>query len=233
MASEKQVAANRRNALKSTGPRTPEGKSTVSMNAVTHGLLARDALLPDEDAGEHAALLERVTQALQPVGDWEGILVDRIIQGLWRLHRLSRVEAGLFSAAVLDEGVANARREVSQLNINALFTDAAFKKGYAVAQAAAQAARAATLPTLGQAFVAREATLATLSRYEATIERGVFKAWHELQRCQAERHGHDVAPPVVGELDVDVRIEGEHAEEAKQTQCDALGETDINSRPWF
>ncbi|HEX9841636.1 MAG TPA: hypothetical protein VGC20_02755 [bacterium] len=46
MASKKQIAANRRNAKKSTGPRPPEGKAASAQNAVKHGLLSRTPLLP-------------------------------------------------------------------------------------------------------------------------------------------------------------------------------------------
>ena len=52
MATKKQIQANRNNATKSTGPRTGEGKARVSQNALKHGLLARDAVLPDEDPAE-------------------------------------------------------------------------------------------------------------------------------------------------------------------------------------
>jgi hypothetical protein len=52
MASAAQVLANRSNAQKSTGPRTPEGKAVVSQNAVKHGLLAREVVIKGEDSGE-------------------------------------------------------------------------------------------------------------------------------------------------------------------------------------
>ncbi len=51
MTSEKQIRANRRNALKSTGPKTPEGKATVRLNARTHGLRSQEILFPGEDEG--------------------------------------------------------------------------------------------------------------------------------------------------------------------------------------
>ena len=50
MTSERQKAANQANALHSTGPKTPEGKAVVRFNAFRHGLLARDVVLPGEDA---------------------------------------------------------------------------------------------------------------------------------------------------------------------------------------
>ena len=50
MSSAKQIAANRRNALRSTGPRTDEGRAKCRLNAVKHGLAAQALLLPGEDA---------------------------------------------------------------------------------------------------------------------------------------------------------------------------------------
>jgi hypothetical protein len=49
MMSDKKAHANRRNALKSTGPKTPEGKAAVRLNALRHGLLSKEPLLPGED----------------------------------------------------------------------------------------------------------------------------------------------------------------------------------------
>ena len=55
MPSEKQARANRRNTLNSTSPKTPKGKAVVRPNALRHGLLSQDVLLPGED---EAALME-------------------------------------------------------------------------------------------------------------------------------------------------------------------------------
>ncbi|MFC1737810.1 hypothetical protein ACFL1G_02025 [Planctomycetota bacterium] len=51
MSTEAQILANRRNAQKSTGPRTPRGKAIVSQNAITHGLSARQAVISSESRG--------------------------------------------------------------------------------------------------------------------------------------------------------------------------------------
>jgi hypothetical protein len=91
MTSEKQSKANRRNALKSSGPRTPEGKNVVRLNAVKHGLLSQTVLLPGEDAETLKKLGESLRAELQPVGDLEGMFVDRIIAAHWRLRRLGQV----------------------------------------------------------------------------------------------------------------------------------------------
>jgi predicted component of type VI protein secretion system len=101
MTSDKQIQANRQNALKSTGAKTPEGKAAVRLNAVKHGLLSRETLLPGEDEEALKELGERLRDELQPVGEFENLLVERIIASYWRLWRLGRMEAGIFCLGAL------------------------------------------------------------------------------------------------------------------------------------
>jgi hypothetical protein len=96
MTSERQKAANRANARHSTGPKTPEGKAAVRLNALRHGLLTRDAVLPDEDAEAFEELFNQVRTNLMPVGAIEEFLVDRVVTAMWRLRRLERAETALF-----------------------------------------------------------------------------------------------------------------------------------------
>jgi len=79
MTSDNKAEANRRNALKSTGPKTLEGKSAGLHNALRHGLLSQEVLLPREDAAALKELGEHLTDELRPVGELERLLVDRII----------------------------------------------------------------------------------------------------------------------------------------------------------
>jgi hypothetical protein len=96
--SRKQIRANRRNALRSTGPRTPEGKRAVRWNALKHGLLAREVVLPvgegNEDAEEFQNLLAELRDDLEPAGVLEEILVEKIAVCYWRLRRVLRAEMG-------------------------------------------------------------------------------------------------------------------------------------------
>jgi hypothetical protein len=96
--SKRQLEANRRNALKSTGPRTPEGKARSSRNAITHGILAQEVLIRAgdgaEDPAELEALLEQFRNDLRPVGVLEEMLVERIAACYWRLRRAQRFEVG-------------------------------------------------------------------------------------------------------------------------------------------
>ena len=100
MTSERQKAANQANALHSTGPKTQEGKAAVRFNPLRHGLLARDVVLPEEDADAFEDLWNQVRAALLPVGPIEEFLVDRVVNAMWRLRRLGRAETALFHSRV-------------------------------------------------------------------------------------------------------------------------------------
>ena len=113
MTSEKQARANRKNALESTGPKTPEGKAAVRLNALKHGLLSRETLLPGEDEEALTELSDLLREELQPVGELQNLLVDRIISAYWRLSRLGRVEAGIFAWELYGQWANRARVEAS------------------------------------------------------------------------------------------------------------------------
>lgn len=98
MASEAQVAANRLNAQKSSGPRTAEGKAVVAQNAVKHGLLAREGLLRGEDGEEFARHREALMEELNPTGALEVILAARIVDLTWRLRRVAQDRSETFGA---------------------------------------------------------------------------------------------------------------------------------------
>ena len=100
MASALQIKANQENARRSTGPRTPGGKVRSSLNARRHGLLARDAVLPEEDRAAYLELLGALEAEYQPEGPTQTFFVSRLAAAQWRLQRLLRIETGLFAACV-------------------------------------------------------------------------------------------------------------------------------------
>jgi hypothetical protein len=73
-----QIEANRKNAQKSTGPQTSEGKQAVAQNAIKHGLSSRHLILGDEDPSEYQVLLDQLQAGLNSVGALEHSLVERI-----------------------------------------------------------------------------------------------------------------------------------------------------------
>ena len=104
MATEKQIQANRNNAKKSTGPRTEHGKAASSQNALKHGLLARDAVLPGEDPTDYEAQIAALEADIQPEGALECELVRQLADAQWRMRRLARIESGYLAACTVKSG---------------------------------------------------------------------------------------------------------------------------------
>ena len=104
MATQKQIEANRRNALKSTGPRTPEGKAAVSRNALKHGFAVRDADLGPEAREEITRLAREYCRDLRPDGPRENLQVLQIAIAAWRLSRLPQLEDALWAKCSLANG---------------------------------------------------------------------------------------------------------------------------------
>jgi hypothetical protein len=226
MTSDRKAEANRQNVLKSTGPKTPEGKATVRHNALKHGLLSEQVLLPGEDEDALKELSEHLRSELQPAGYLESLLVERIIAAYWRLLRLGRVEAGIYAFELYGELAKRARKEAgkhsrtkTEVTLDGLKTGGDLetittttitdeqKYQEAVERARQmEAVRDGETATLGQTFI-RDADKANafskLSRYETTIERSLYKALHELQRLQAARGAEgNVQPPIAVDVDV-------------------------------
>jgi hypothetical protein len=102
MSSLKQIAANRRNALKSTGPTTLEGKERSRCNAVRHGLTAETVIAPLEDVEDYQAFEAAVIADYDAETAVERELVLRLASALWRLRRATGIETALFESATND-----------------------------------------------------------------------------------------------------------------------------------
>jgi hypothetical protein len=95
MSTEKQIAANRLNALKSTGPRTPEGKAISSRNAARHDLLDKRFILASECPDAYDVFAQTFYDEYRPATATETALVDIMAAARWRLIRLANIDAGL------------------------------------------------------------------------------------------------------------------------------------------
>jgi len=91
MSTQKQTKANRQNAQKSTGPKTDEGKATVSQNAVKHGLFA-ESVIKGENEGDYEAFHDNFFAKLDPIGAVELFLAERAANLAWRLRRAERMQ---------------------------------------------------------------------------------------------------------------------------------------------
>ena len=102
MATDLQIAANRRNAAASTGPRTPEGRGASSGNATKHGLAAGFRVLTNENQEEFDQLVAEYHRAFAPANVHERFLVEELAQARWRLARARRLEAAVITNVVGD-----------------------------------------------------------------------------------------------------------------------------------
>lgn len=216
MASDKQIKANRANSKKSTGPKSEEAKEAVSKNAIKHGLLAKETLLPWEDGAALDILIERLISSLNPEGELEALLVDRIGSITWRLRRAGRIETAIFVwrkySLEFQAALTEMQSQVEVVpfmdtkNIFPSETRILNKERHALASREVIEKSAlvnSELPALGRTFVGDADVFSKLHRYETGLERSLFNALHELQRLQAERSGQAVPPP----LAIDVNSE--------------------------
>ena len=157
MLTQRQIDANRRNAQLSTGPRTPEGRAAVGLNALRHGLTAETAVLPDENPDQFQELLDSFFSEYQPAGPTETVLVEQMAMAAWRLRRMRALETGLF----------NVRMSQLPRDQNASALDPC-SRAFAYDMSGSRA-------------------IETLSRYETRIERSFYRALHELERLRAAR----------------------------------------------
>ena len=149
MASEKQIKANRENAKKSTGPRTNGGKTRTAKNALKHGLLAQDAVLPGEDPADFDQHLVSFEETYLPRNRVEKEIVRQIADVTWRMQRLSRIETAVIAAGID--------------NTNRLYPDPVPE------------GRRGQTHALGRAMLTRTKLLDNLARYDGRLSRRFFR----------------------------------------------------------
>jgi hypothetical protein len=194
MSSLKQIEANRRNALKSTGPTTPEGKARSRCNTVRHGLTAETVIDVLEDAEDYQAFEAAVTADYDAESAVERELVLRLASVLWRLRRATGIETAIFESVTAEPSKGEHH---SRLNLvgaadlpehNQLSPEAARQS-----EAAANEHLLAAKKDTGDCFL-RLAALPTfpldrLSRYEYMLwrqARQIVFTLESLRRCKRQ-----------------------------------------------
>lgn len=102
MSSARRINANKRNARRSTGPRSPTGKAAVRLNSLTHGAFAADLLLPGEDAPAFRRLEASFLAHYKPATPDGVFFVHRMILASWRLLRMAAMETRVLRSKVED-----------------------------------------------------------------------------------------------------------------------------------
>ncbi|MGB7160525.1 MAG: hypothetical protein WBD40_20840, partial [Tepidisphaeraceae bacterium] len=220
--SAKQLRANRRNAKRSTGPRTDEGKARSSKNATTHGTFAADLLLPGEDENELVELRRGIYVSLSPQDVLERELVDRVVAAQWRLRRLRGSERTTLLVDDRDPSRLTPAQRQLDLGLRTAYKAGLFQLFESrggdpraaekqideivandfderPSQPAPAVALARSFCHTGSGIVER------LSRYQQRIEQSVHRALRELRQLRKDRReiGQTPACPYLAELEAD------------------------------
>jgi hypothetical protein len=197
MTSARQIAANRRNATRSTGPMTPEGKQRSRGNALRHGLTAETVIGALEDADDYQTFEAAIIADYDAQSAVERELVLRLASALWRLRRATTLETGLFAIQAEHLTAFRAARQLPPAARDMVYTlfrptvpgrhdgDAPSRQGRNTTEAAPRFAPAAAQPAadpgrhLAQCFLRLSnlpsCALDRLSRYEYTLWRQVVQ----------------------------------------------------------
>jgi hypothetical protein len=159
MASEKQIAANRLNALNSTGPATPEAKAKTRLNALRDGITGQVITLSEEDSPIFEKLKTELIEDLAPKTTTELHLASSIAWDTWRLDHLRAVEMNLYALGTQDP---ECEIECNGTQLHTAMSGAL-------------------------TFVKQSKKLALMSIYEQRLNRSIHKNMEKLRELQAER----------------------------------------------
>ena len=231
--SEKKLRANRRNARKSTGPKTAEGKAKSSQNAVSHGIFCQAAVLGGESLTEFQILRNAYLQTLKPQNILELSFVDRIVLSQWRLDRSQRTEM-LMHGCLADRTRKYAKKSITRMQSKYEIQTAAemeaiceennladqvilerFKGMFAVADLHETPACATLAIALNAPPSSDQAGIVRLSLYEQRLEGTIHRSLRQLQRLRGNTDPrewndlpespflHEIKPPLQDE-DIDI-----------------------------
>jgi len=169
MSTARQIAANRSNAARSTGPRTEAGKLITRDNAMRHALSSPHVVLEDESSSHYEELRAALTNDYQPASSIESLLVDQIAQQSRRLARCRTMETATYNAHRIPYDGPSKSNEVK-----AYVSDNQDER-------------------LASAFHNNIAKFDDLRRHEAAIERAYYRAIKQLDAIQKERRKIEAA----------------------------------------
>ncbi|MCP4569710.1 MAG: hypothetical protein GY841_19190 [FCB group bacterium] len=178
--SEKKLAANRQNAQKSTGPKTPEGKQIVSQNGVKHGLYTQALILNapalKDDPAAYESLIASLIEDLQPEGIFENFLVRKIANCLWRSRR------------AIDAENAQIERQLKNIDSD-VASDFEFRRSFHPEEddpTPEEIIRAKAIK-IGSNSIPEKDAGHHIMRYEMRLDRQLSRAFFLLERLQSRR----------------------------------------------
>jgi hypothetical protein len=178
-ASHAQLAANRANAARSTGPRSPEGKARSAQNSRKHGFTGSTfAVVRLEDLNEVQQLRDDAVAVYRPVNSQELFAVERIAIAQQCMLRASRLESGIFTLC-LNETIDECDRPLTLLNKVLFNNDIEYSKPQNRNYCAAEG---------WNSIAKRSNAIGLFLRYQAQAERQYRRAIEDFDRLKALRH---------------------------------------------
>jgi hypothetical protein len=246
MASEARIQANQENAKHSTGPRSPEGKQRVALNALKHGLTGKQVVLYNEKPEDFDAFRASLWDDLDPKGMLEGVLVDKIVADAWRLRRVPLLEAAMHACIKRERDLMLVRKKFEDLRAATIAS--------AKAEAKASEGNTRTVQLPKEQFLALKAaetelmsnsddasfeitrtlrlhpgSFENLSRREEALAKSMLRSLNELERIQRRRAGETVPAPTAVNVDVEVNHNG--GDGSLSEAVTAEGEAEILAEP--
>jgi hypothetical protein len=169
MISEKQLEANRRNALRSCGPASVQGKKRVSLNNLRHGLTGQTTVLSPEDRAAHDQFCAGLLHCLQPENALELQVAQSIAEDHWRLNRVFVIESNIFALGHFESPAASSEAHPDDIEIHTALNSA-------------------------RVFLSDAKQFALLSIYEQRIHRNLQKSIAQLDDLQTARKQHAADP---------------------------------------
>ena len=235
MASQRQLEANRANARRSTGPKSQRGKARSKMNAVRHGLTAKQIVVPGEEPEHFDMLREGLNADFAPGSTIERVLVDQLAVLVWRQQRSPIVEAALLKRLICplssdlslltDEELAQLRK----INARLIELRGERKLSDLVDQQDEAGNKKEGLPT-------RVEMLSILARYETSLMNHITKTINLIHTLQARRLAAEEGARTVNATPSKGRLPAvQNCSPSSQSPCQKMAGSNershLNSRP--
>ena len=190
------------------------------MNALKHGLTAKDIVLQNESPDQYEEFRSALQDDFDPQGAREEFFVDQIIGDMWRLRRIPILEAAQYARSQQEVVVCMIEKKVEKLKLGAAGRSLDLRDTEDTERAEAELARESSklrIPLFEVIRVLEEksTTFVNLARHEQALSREMLRNLHELERLQARRNGQFVPPPV--RLDVNVDVSDQSARASAET----------------
>ena len=191
--SPRKLAAQRANALKSTGPRTSQGKEIARQNSLKHGFFSCDVVNAVLDGparlDEFNMMLDALLAEYDPQSVRERILIDEVAASCWRIRRILRYEC----RETWSDDDRYRRDAKTETPTEALL----FTMGYDHQGNRDRIFRKLRRAGLDTLILPDDADVDKIVRYERLVKRNLYRALYTLERIRAARQGpqsSDAAP---------------------------------------